>query len=134
MAPMISNLEKYKRDLDSLIQRGKSLKNALAYAEQPGFEGHARKQLGEKAEAFLKSLPDFNESYQAWYSEAKALIRQLLPDRLEDFARLYEKPKSRREITFENYTIEDCLHGLVVNKISGIQRSKCWALSRPCHA
>ena len=42
------------------------------------------------------------------------VITQLLPDRLEDFTRLYEKPKTRKQITYESYTIEDCLHGLTV--------------------
>jgi hypothetical protein len=50
------------------------------------------------------------------------LIRQLLPDRVDDFARHYEKPKSRKEITYENYTIEDCLQGLNVTR--GYQRDK----------
>ena len=91
---------------------------ALQYQQdKAGFESEAKKQFGDeaKAMAFLKSFPKFNETYQSWYSEAKALIRQLLPDRVEDFARLYEKQKSRKEITYENYTIEDCLQGLNVN-------------------
>ena len=43
---------------------------------------------------------------QPWYSEAKVLIRQLLPDRLSDFVRHYEKPKPRKDITYESYRIE----------------------------
>ena len=39
-------------------------------------------------------------------------MQQLLPDRLADFVRCYEKPKSRKNITFENYRIEDCLQGV----------------------
>jgi hypothetical protein len=114
---MISNLEKYKKDLESLIKRGGSLGFALSYEQdEAGFAKQARDQLGDKAEAFLKGLPSFRDTYQAWYSEAKALIRQLLPDRIEDFARLYEKPKSRKEITYENYSIEDCLQGLNVTR------------------
>ena len=57
----------------------------------------------------IQNLPSFKDDYQPWYSEAKALVRQLLPDRLTDFTRYYEKPKSRREVTIENYTIEDYL-------------------------
>jgi hypothetical protein len=51
-----------------------------------------------------------------WYSEARALIRQLLPDRLADFVRHYEKPKPRKDITAENYRIEDYLQGLTVTR------------------
>jgi hypothetical protein len=42
--------------------------------------------------------------------------RQLLPDRLDDLARHYEKPKSRKEITQENYRIEDYLQGLTASR------------------
>lgn len=122
---MISNLEKYKDDLKSLIQRGDSLCLALSYEEdRSGFEKHAKQQYGDKTATFLKNLPNFRDAYQGWYSEAKALIRQLLPDRIEDFARLYEKPKSRKAITYENYSIEDCLQGLNVTRTSGYQKEK----------
>jgi hypothetical protein len=120
---MISNLEKYKKDVESLIQRGNSLSVALSYdQDRSGFEKLAKQQFKDKAPAFLKGLPRFKDAYQSWYSEAKPLIRLLLPDRIEDFARLYEKPKSRKEITYENYTIEDCLHGLIVTR--GYQKEK----------
>jgi uncharacterized protein (UPF0332 family) len=72
--------------------------------------------LGKDADAFIKKLPKFNEDYQAWYSEAKALIKQLLPDRLSDFVRHYEKPKPRKDISYENYRIEDFLQGLNVTR------------------
>jgi hypothetical protein len=42
-----------------------------------------------------------------------ALIKQLLPDRLSDFRSYYEKPKQRKNITRENYRIEDYLQGLM---------------------
>jgi hypothetical protein len=120
---MVSNLEKYKKDLDSLISRGGDLQNALSYEQTPdAFAEEARKQLGGAATDFLKKLPKFQETYQPWYSEAKALIRLLLPDRVDDFARHYEKPKSRKEITYENYCIEDCLQGLTVTR--GYQKEK----------
>src|SRR6266700_1134803 len=61
---------------------------------------------------FIKELPRFSEKYQRWYSEAIALLRQLLPDRVPDFIRHYEKPKGRKDITNENYRIEDYLQGL----------------------
>lgn len=44
-----------------------------------------KENLGDEAEEFLKGLPDFGDAYQSWYSEAKALVRQVLPDRLSDF-------------------------------------------------
>jgi tetratricopeptide (TPR) repeat protein len=120
---VISNLEKFKKDLGMLIKTGSALPAALMYGEdKPGFAKQAKEQLGDQAGAYLKGLPNFKEAYQAWYSEAKALIRQLLPDRVEDFARHYERPKSRKDITYENYTIEDALQGIHVTK--GYQKEK----------
>jgi hypothetical protein len=39
-----------------------------------------------------------------------------LPDRLADFVRHYEKPKPRKDISYENYRIEDYLQGLSITR------------------
>ena len=109
------NVDRYKKDLDALLSKGAQLHNSMLNDCSPQeFASAARKSLGEKAEEFIQALPSFEDEYQPWYSEAKALVRQMLPDRLSDFTRYYEKPKSRRDITYENYTIEDYLQGLNV--------------------
>jgi len=115
---MISNLDRYKKDVDSLQATGANLLNALQYECLPDeFKREVIRQMGkENAELLLKSLPSFNGTYQRWYSEARALIKLLLPDRLSDFIRHYEKPKPRKEISYENYTIEDCLQGLNITR------------------
>ena len=109
------NVDRYKRDLGALLNKGSQLHNAMQHECSPQeFARFVKKSVGDKAEEFIQALPSFEDAYQPWYSEAKALIRQLLPDRLSDFTRFYEKPKSRKDITYENYTIEDYLEGLVV--------------------
>ncbi len=114
---MISNLERYKKDLDSLINQGENLFVALQRECLPEeFDKVIKKGLGDKAKDAFKDLPTFAETYQPWYSEAKVLIKQLLPDRLADFVRYYEKPKPRKDITYESYRIEDCLQGLNVTR------------------
>jgi len=114
---MLTNLGRYKKDLDSLLAKGDDLQFAIQYEyNRQDFVQAVKKQMGDKSAEFLKSLPSFAGTYQMWYSEAKVLIRQLLPERLEDFARHYEKPKSRKQITSENYSIEDCLQGLTVSR------------------
>lgn len=121
---MASNIDRFRKDLDALIEKGQLLEYSMR-RECMGakeFDAQVKKQFGakadalEKADAFLKTLPSFKEHYQAWYSEALALLRQLLPDRVDDFKRLYEKPKNRKDITFENYHIEDYLQGLRVTR------------------
>ena len=55
----------------------------------------------------MDPLPSFSSEYQIWYSEATAIVRQLLPDRLDDFTGYYEKPTNRKGITYETYRISD---------------------------
>ncbi len=119
-----AGLEPYTTDLNALIEKGRQLHDAMQYSCHPeGFREALTDRLGEDAAARrIDSLPSFGRGYQAWYSEAQALIRQLLPDRLEDFTRHYEKPKSRKELTYDNYFIEDYLQG-TVNRYNRVDRS-----------
>lgn len=82
-----------KKDLESLIKKGNSLHMAM---ENYCFPEQVAKVFGDIIKEYTKSLPKFNDDYQGWYSEAKVVIKQLLPDRLSDFERYYEKPKSRK--------------------------------------
>jgi hypothetical protein len=120
---MASNFNRYKNDLDKLIKDGDLLRFSIQYyCDKKGFEKEVTTKFGaEEAMRYLRELPDFASEYQTWYSEAKALIKQVLPDRLEDFVRHYEKPKNRKNITYETYRIDDCLQGLTVNRGDGNQ-------------
>lgn len=112
---MSSSLEKYKKDIEKLVSSGEHLLNAMSYESHPKeFQVQAKKIFKDKYEEFLKNLPSFKEKYQQWYSEALAIIKLLLPDRINDFIKLYEKPKSRKTIEYGNYVIEDYLQTLVV--------------------
>ena len=125
------NVDYYKKDLDALIGKGEQLRNAIQHECYP--EETARvfeESLGDKADEFIQALPSFKREYQPWYSEAKTLVRQLLPDRLADFTRYYEKPKTRKDITFENYAIGDYLQGLTRRR--GIETVVGPAAAIPC--
>ncbi len=117
---MGSNLDKYRGDLQRLIKDGEMLYLAILSEYSP--EQFARDLKGleskdRKVSEFVKALPFFSDGYQVWYSEALSLVRQLLPDRLADFTRLYEKPKVKRKgVTYENYVIEDSLQRLTVTR------------------
>ena len=114
---MTPNLEKYKKDLSALIALGEQLFMAIQFECYPEkTEKELAKRLKSEANDVLANLLSFRESYQTWYSEAKALIRQVLPDRLSDFVRHYEKPKTRKDISYENYRIEDYLQGLMLTR------------------
>lgn len=119
---MPSNLDRYKKDLDALLSKGDSLYLAIVFECAPKqLEKDLQRVHGDKTAEILKRIPSFKDTYQSWYSEAKVMIHQLLPDRLSDFVRYYEKPKSRKEIRFENYTIEDYLQGLTVTRTVGLE-------------
>jgi len=120
---MSSNIDKYRDDLAKLVKLGNKMILALQrYCDKEKFDSNMSKTYGKKAEALIKELPSFTSGYQSWYSEAKVLVRQLLPDRLADFSSFYERPKTRREIDYGNYCIEDALHGLTLTR--GIQKEK----------
>jgi hypothetical protein len=123
---MISNLEKYKKDLDQLIADGEQLHMAMQKECLPEqFKKQMRKVLKDKYSSYVKKLPIFSDKYQDWYSESLVLLKQLLPDRLNDFKKLYEKPKTKRkDITYENYTIEDHLSELTVTRTSRGEKEK----------
>ena len=102
---MASNLDRYKKDLDSLVANGRKLYLAMRLECFPD-------QFDAKAKKIFKALPSTRSNYQSWYSEAKAIVRQLLPDRLSDFVGHYEKPRGRKDLSCENYRVEDYLLGL----------------------
>jgi len=63
----------------------------------------------QQARKFKDSFP---KNYQRWYSEATAVVKQLLPDRVAEFVSLYEGDKKRKNINGWTYTIQDWLNGI----------------------
>lgn len=113
----ITNLEKYKTDLARLLKTGNKLLMAIQNeSKTEGFQMQAKKQLGKDFDEYIKGLPDFKDKYQQWYSESLIVIKQLLPDRTNDFIRLYEKSSKRKDISYENYVVEDYLQGLTITR------------------
>lgn len=115
---MITNLEKYKKDLDKLIFDGEVLLLVMFRERFPQkFNELNENQMGSNLKTTAINAPSFSDSYQQWYTEALVLIKQLLPDRVENFKKLYEKSKTRRkDMTSDDYTIEDYLNGLKVTR------------------
>jgi hypothetical protein len=113
----MNNIERYKKDIDRLIKEGEFLYTCLLYENTE--DEKFKKEIREKIE---KPLPKFSERYQSWYSEALECLQQLLPSRVEDFISYYKpmSPNRKKEsITYESYTITDCLNGLYIKNSIG---------------
>lgn len=111
----MTNLERYKADLAKLIVNGDDLFFMMSIECDPTILD----KVDDKTKVIYKEkLPAFRSAYQSWYSEALAIIKILLPDRISDFIRYYEKPKNRKVLDYDNYSIEDYLIGLHSGRVS----------------
>lgn len=85
----MSNIQQIVEEIDALVKTGSKLLS------------EANKEI-EKWKV--------NISYEAWYTKSLSVIRQVIPERTEDFCSLYRNDK-RKEINASTYTIRDFLHG-----------------------
>jgi hypothetical protein len=81
----LSNLDKYKNDLKALVAKGELLRYSLA-DQLNLLNVEQKKKLKEK----IPKLLSFDSEYEIWYSEARNIIKQIIPDRLADFNALYK--------------------------------------------
>jgi hypothetical protein len=101
-----NNLDRFKKDLDDLLNKSARL--------QVGFlkETNQLDSIADKKEILEKIKPlDFRRNYEMWYTEACQVIKQLIPDRLNDFMLLYKNDK-RKQTDYLTYTISDAIIGL----------------------
>lgn len=55
-------------------------------------------------------------AYQRWYSAAFAVVKQLLPERVAEFADLYENKDSSKELKVSNFRIANALRGKALTR------------------
>ncbi len=104
---MPSNLDKYKKELESLDKIGNEM--LIDFASQ------CLKEKGElepeKETKYEKFKTSFQNNYQNWFTEASSVVKQIIPHRLEEFLTLYSSAKGRKEIRADTYSIQDWLNG-----------------------
>lgn len=121
---MPSRLEQLKKEVAELVRRGDLLYYALA-DDLDKLPDKFKKQLSEKK----IQLPRFDSEYESWYSEAQRVVKQILPDRLDDFVKHYKNDR-RKEIDFLTYTISDALLGLTTRRGGEVIADKGAALPK----
>lgn len=112
---MESKFEAIKKELKELIRQGNLLYYAMADAQDKLPEG-----FKEKLEKNGVELPNFETEYDSWYSESLLVVKQIIPDRLDDFVKQY-KDEKRKEISFLTYGISDYLLGLRTTRGGGYE-------------
>lgn len=93
-------MDKYteiKNEINELYEQGKKLQKAIG--PKNGCEHESN------------DLPFFWREYEKWYTKANCVIKQISPERIQDFTLLYRNEK-RKEINASTYTISDALRGL----------------------
>ena len=105
---MSTNLDRYKNDLEGLVKLGEKMQLDLSgrHLAESGKMNAENKKLLEEIEG------TFERDYQSWYTQAGALIRQLIPDRLVEFQELYKGDGKRKATTVQTYQIQDWLNGV----------------------
>lgn len=91
----MSKYDEIKQELKDLVKEGKKLYEAILLDETDN----------------CHDLSYFVANYERWYSKALPIVKQLQPNRFNDFSLLYKNEK-RKEITLSNYTISDALRTL----------------------
>lgn len=109
----LNNIKKYQEDIDRLEKQGQKLQYGL-YNELAEEIGDVFKDLPKEQKDKYHEFT-FSDKYNEWYNESLVVIKQLMPERLEDFIGYYKLPH-RKEITVVTYTITDYLLGLQLSK------------------
>ena len=100
---MPGNLERHRSDLRRLVRLGEEMLSDLSLRDTPVEAEH--REVAERIKG------RFEREYQRWYTEAGAVVRQLIPGRDVEFEQLYLGDGKRKAITGDTYTIQDWLTG-----------------------
>lgn len=104
--------EKFRANLLKLIAEGSRLAISMRYSQNKEIVAEQIEvNLGDDAGDYISKLPNFKMDYQTWYTDAKSIVRDIIPDRLRDFVSQYDRP-NRKTLLPHNYTIDDYLNGL----------------------
>jgi len=105
---MNSNLDRFSADLDQLTSLSDEMNLDLGFRHERDTKG-----IKKDHEALAgKVNGSFEKNYQTWYTQACAVVKQLLPDRVPEFVQLYHGDAKRKAIDSSTYNIQDWLNGV----------------------
>lgn len=107
---MESKFDVLKQQLKELIRQGDLLYYSMV-DDRDKLPNETKKIFEENG----IELPDFKNEYDSWYTEALLVIKQIIPDRLNDFIKQY-KDEKRKEVDYLTYGISDYLLGLQTSR------------------
>lgn len=94
----MKDYKEIKNEIEQLIAAGIKIYSAL--------EG--------KTKATCTDLEFFLLNYETWYTKALVVIKQITPDRTQDFILLYSNPK-RKALDLDTYCVSDALRTIQHN-------------------
>lgn len=120
---MATTKEKLKDAVVNLVNEGREILLNELSKEQPSSskpvasKKRASKSKKEAEKPEEKETPklSLHQAYQAWYSKSLPVVRQILPERYQEFIEQYKLDK-RKDITYLTYTISDYLIGLRITR------------------
>lgn len=127
---MNKRLTTLKQELDALLEDGRILLIAWLFKCD---EGKIQNGISEDDKKSALKL-NLWIAYQRWYSAASSVVKQLLPERVTEFADLYENKNSSKELSVSNFRIANALRGRTLHRyVDGEQKevagmSSCFLL------
>lgn len=109
---MNNNLTVHLKDLKEVIDTGKLILTSLKLRISK-YKYQSGNKLSEEETKELMEL--FETDYQEWYSISLVLVKQILPDRLNEFIKYYDSKKS--DTTVKSYCIKEWFNGVRFNKL-----------------
>jgi len=104
----MSNLDKFKEALKNLVKHGDAMIIDLELRDIK-----EQRKLSKKEDDLYKKVEGrFERKFQKWYTESLEVIKQLIPERLQEFIILYNREGKRKTVDSTNYCIQDWLNGI----------------------
>jgi len=109
-----SRIDKIRNELNKLIVQSDEFELDLSLRNESWEEMFASRKLTKEQLAELKkSLENkFEKNYQSWFTQSAQVIKQVTPERFEEFIGLYQPDSKRRVADLLHYTIQDWLSGI----------------------